>query len=89
MGTSRSLAGEDLQIDALGSWVSPRDTRYPSRWRVRSASLGLDLTVEPVLANQELATTPRYWEGKVSVGGTRGVSAIRGQGYVELVGYAN
>ena len=87
-GASGRIASEDMRIDVLDSWVSPEGTRYPSRWRIRSPSLGLDLAVDPVLANQELQTTPRYWEGKVSVAGTRGGRSVRGRGYVELVGYA-
>jgi hypothetical protein len=41
-----------------------------------------------VLADQELLTTPDYWEGAVDVSGTRAGQNIAGRGYVELVGYA-
>jgi predicted secreted hydrolase len=52
------------------------------------APLELDLELEPVLADQELGTTPRYWEGAVDVNGTRAQRRISGRGYVELTGYA-
>ena len=43
---------------------------------------------KPLLADQELSTQPRYWEGAVRVQGARGVAPVTAQGYVELVGYA-
>ena len=61
---------------------------YPARWRLRSAKLGLDVEVTPVLANQELFTTVRYWEGAVDISGTRNGEPLSGRGYVELTGYA-
>lgn len=86
-GSVRALMSRDVRIDVLRRWTSPRGTRYPSRWRVRVDSLGLDVTVAPVLADQELDTTPRYWEGDVDVSGTRHGKAQSGEGYLELVGY--
>ncbi len=87
-GRTRAISSADVRIDVLDHWTSPRGGVYPSRWRVRVSSLGLDVAVTPVLAGQELDTTPRYWEGDVAVSGTREGRAVAGQGYVELVGYA-
>ena len=87
-GRARSVASSDIDIDVGDHWDSPRGGRYPSRWRVRVAALALDVDVKPVLANQELGTNPRYWEGAVDVSGVRGASKAAGRGYVELVGYA-
>jgi predicted secreted hydrolase len=87
-GRSRALSSADVRIDVLGHWRSPRGGLYPSRWRVRVSSLGLDVGITPVLAGQELDTTPRYWEGDVDVAGARDGRNVAGQGYVELVGYA-
>jgi predicted secreted hydrolase len=61
--------------------------RYPARWRLSVPSAELRLEIEPRLADQELRVGTRYWEGAVGVGGVSGGSAIRGRGYVELVGY--
>jgi predicted secreted hydrolase len=89
-GRAQPLASRDVNIDVLDHWRSPNGAaRYPSRWRVRVASLGLDVTAVPVLADQELETTPRYWEGDVEVAGMRDGKPISGEGYAELVGYAN
>jgi predicted secreted hydrolase len=87
-GKARALSSDDVGIEVLGRWHSPRGTVYPSRWRVRVRSLGLDVEITPVLADQELDTTPMYWEGDAAVRGTRAGHGVRGKGYVELVGYA-
>jgi predicted secreted hydrolase len=52
-------------------------------------SLNHDLDVRPELADQELNTSPRYWEGAVSVGSRAASGTNIGRGYVELVGYAD
>lgn len=87
-GAVRQLAAEDLEIDVLDRWHSARGGSYPARWRLRMPAFGLDVELQPVLADQELDTTPRYWEGAVDVRGRRGGAAISGRGYVELTGYA-
>jgi predicted secreted hydrolase len=86
-GTTRSLRNADVAIDVLDHWDSPRGGRYPARWRLRVPTLALDVEVEPVRADQELATNVRYWEGAVDVRGTRAGRSASGRGYVELVGY--
>lgn len=88
-GAAHPLMSRDVAIEVLDHWTSPDGARYPSRWRLRIASLGLDVTAVPVLANQELETTPRYWEGDVDVSGTRNGTPVAAEGYVELVGYAS
>jgi predicted secreted hydrolase len=86
-GHGRPLAADQVLIDVGDHWTSPRGGRYPSRWRVRVPSAGLDVEVRPVLADQELGTRPRYWEGAVDLRGTESGRDIAGRGYVELVGY--
>ena len=86
-GAVRSLSSGDVQIDVLDHWVSPLGGRYPSRWRLRVPGAGIDVEIRPVLANQELGTRPRYWEGAVDVRGGPGGASAAGRGYVELVGY--
>jgi predicted secreted hydrolase len=87
-GRTTALASADVEISVGDQWRSPRGGRYPSRWRVRVPSLALDFDVQPVLADQELGTRPRYWEGAVDVRGSRAGVKATGRGYVELVGYA-
>ena len=87
-GTTHALANDDVQIDVSDFWQSPRGGRYPARWRLRVKSLALDVDIKPRLANQELDTSTRYWEGAATVTGTRANANIAGRAYVELVGYA-
>ena len=87
-GRAHPLSRGDVRIQVLRYWTDAGGTRYPSRWRLIMPALGLDVTIHPVLADQELVTSPRYWEGAVDVSGTRGGRPLAGRGYVELVGYA-
>jgi predicted secreted hydrolase len=52
----------------------------------------IDLTVRPTVADQELVTAGStgitYWEGSVLVAGRSRGRPVRGEGYVELTGYA-
>jgi predicted secreted hydrolase len=87
-GQSQRLFRDQVQIDVLDYWKNPRGDRYPSHWRVRVPTEGIDVDVRPVLANQELITSARYWEGAVDVTGASAGQKTAGRGYVELVGYA-
>jgi predicted secreted hydrolase len=88
-GSSRPLRLADFQLEGSGEWRSPRSgARYPRRWRVRVPGEALDLDVRPLLADQELDVSFRYWEGAVEVAGTHHGRPVRGRGYVELTGYA-
>jgi predicted secreted hydrolase len=87
-GATRALADADVAIAATGEWRNREGARYPAGWRIRVPSLALDVSVQPVLADQELKTSPAYWEGAVDASGTRAGHAVSGRGYVELVGYA-
>ena len=87
-GAATHLDREDVEVTVLDTWDSPEGGTYPSLWQVRVPRFGLDVTVTPVIANQELFTTVRYWEGAVDVAGSRDGEPISGRGYVELTGYA-
>ncbi len=87
-GLAQHLQQDDVQVEVLDTWESDEGGRYPSRWRVLVPAQALELEVTPVMADQELFTTVRYWEGAVDVVGTRGGRPLEGRGYVELTGYA-
>lgn len=76
---------------ATGSWKSPHTGGvYPMGWHVSVPSAHVDLTLVPMLLDQELANTVggvSYWEGAVDVKDAV-TGAELGQGYVELTGYA-
>ncbi len=92
-GRTRHLSHVELRVEVLDHWVSQASgARYPSHWRISVAPLDLTLELRPLLADQELITNKStrvtYWEGAVTVAGTRDGADVTGQGYVELTGYA-
>jgi predicted secreted hydrolase len=92
-GRTQHLSATDIQLTPLDTWTSPTSkATYPSRWQISIPSLELSLKLTPLLADQELRTTHStqvtYWEGAVTVEGTERGQAIKGQGYVEMTGYA-
>ena len=87
-GQARHLRADEVVIRVTDEWASPRGGTYPARWALELPSIGLQLTITPVIPGQELVTTVRYWEGAVDVQGTRAGQDVAGRGYVELTGYA-
>ena len=92
-GQSRSLSRNEFVVTVLDTWNSPvSGAVYPSRWRLKILPYALDLTISSNLLDQEMqslkSTGVTYWEGSVSVRGTKSGRPIKGQGYVELTGYA-
>lgn len=92
-GAGRSLPLGAFAIEPRGTWTSPHSgATYPAGWTLRVPGEGIELRLEPVLADQELRTGGiagvTYWEGAVRVEGTAGGRPARGRGYVELTGYA-
>jgi len=88
-GDSIALRPGDFEIRVEDRWKSPKGGVYPSRWTVSVPGQGLRLDITPVIADQELFTTVRYWEGAVDVAGERSGKPVSGRGYVELTGYAD
>jgi predicted secreted hydrolase len=86
-GLVRLTAG-DLDIRSTAQWRSRRSGAvYPAAWQIHLPRQDLLLEVRPRLADQEMLTSFRYWEGAVEVYGERDGARIDGQGYVELTGY--
>jgi predicted secreted hydrolase len=91
-GKATHLAREDFQLEATAHWQSPRTgATYPSGWRLRVPRFSIDVTVTPVIPDQELDTRGTtmiiYWEGACAVQGRHGGAEATGRAYVELVGY--
>ena len=78
----------EVEIKVLDQWKSPHtQISYPSKWQLLIPKLDIDLTIIPLINDQELNVRYRYWEGAVNVTGEKLGQAILGQGYVELTGY--
>src|SRR5262249_56382817 len=81
-GKTTTLSASDVTIEETARWKSPRSgASYPSRWRVRVPSAGVDVSVVPVLQDQELvterSTRVTYWEGACDVVTPAGAAAER------------
>ena len=92
-GTSHQLSLQDISLEVLEEWKSPRSgALYPGKWRILIPSFGVDLKVVPLIPNQELMTTDStgivYWEGAVKGEGNSMDRPVTAEGYVELTGYA-
>ncbi len=93
-GTTRSIEPDDIILQQVETWTSPEThATYPSRWKLTLVSLGIHVTIDPVLANQEMVTKDSsgivYYEGAIDITGTDSGKPIRGVGYVEMTGYAD
>jgi len=91
-GQWRHLTRDDFALEATGHWRSPHTgALYPSGWRIRVPRFSVDVSVTPVLKDQELDTRGTtmiiYWEGACTVRGRHGDAEAEGRAYVELVGY--
>ncbi len=91
-GEFTPLGKSDFTIEPTGFWKSPNTgATYPSGWNVKVPKFDLDLTVTPVMENQELDTRGTtmivYWEGACEVAGRADGADVLGRAYVELVGY--
>ena len=86
--TKISLKKDDVTIKNLDTWKSPHSKiTYPSRWHLAVPVQNLEVEIVPLINDQELNVSYRYWEGAVSVNGTKNGKPVSGQGYVELAGY--
>lgn len=88
-GRTETLSSRDVQLKATGWWGSPKSrARYPVRWTLRLPSLNAELSLVPLVENQEVEGALRAWSGAVRVVGTvAGNHPIAGVGFVDLSGY--
>ena len=94
---------QQVDVEVLDTWMPPdleadpgTSRPYPAGWRLRVPGAGLDLTVRPLLDDQENLRPPGgsgpdipYWEGAVAIRATApdGRNIPFGRGFVELTGY--
>jgi predicted secreted hydrolase len=87
-GVRLPLDPETLSVRVTDTWRSARSgATYPSGWVIEGADPALSLVLTPVLRDQELDVSVRYWEGAVDVAGEYGGRRVAGRGFVELTGY--
>jgi predicted secreted hydrolase len=92
VGRKRRLDMTEFSLDPGMYWKSARSgAAYPIGWRISVPNQALELQVRAAISDQELVTGRSgviYWEGAVTVDGTRGGKRVRGRGYLEMTGYA-
>ncbi len=87
-GSARALRADEVLVEALDHWRSPwSGASYPVAFRLRVPALDLELELAALVEGQEMRASFTYWEGAVSVTGTRAGARVGGHGYVELTGY--
>ncbi|GAB6058323.1 lipocalin-like domain-containing protein [Desulfonatronum parangueonense] len=88
------LGPDQIEFTPLQTWTSPASgATYPLHWEIAIPSAELRLRITPRMQDQELLSEPgtggvTYWEGAISVQGTRSDRPVSGLGYAELTGYA-
>lgn len=82
-GSTEALSPEDFELTVLDTWTSPQSgATYAAEWQVVIPKANLDLHIEPLLSEQELNVSYKYWEGAVRIEGSH-----TGYGYIEMTGY--
>lgn len=89
-GIPQPVQKADFEITVLDEWRSPHTQGlYPAAWEIRLNEPDCLLQVRSWMADQEIHfPTVTYWEGAVHFEGTCNGAPARGNGYVELTGYA-
>ena len=89
-GNSQQIQNTDFKISVLDEWRSPHTQGiYPAAWDIRLNEPNCILEVHPWMADQEVNfSTVTYWEGAVRFEGICNGTPARGNGYIELTGYA-
>ncbi len=84
------IPSSSFEITVLDRWRSPHTQgEYPSAWQLWLEDPACVLEVRPWMADQEIHfSAVTYWEGAVRFEGVCNGSPARGNGYVELTGYA-
>jgi predicted secreted hydrolase len=71
----------------LDTYRASSGAEYPSKWELRVPSRSIELTITPLIPDQEHRTSILYWEGAVSAKGSINDKPVSALGYVELTGY--
>jgi predicted secreted hydrolase len=87
-GATRIFGADAFTLTPLDWWRSPASgARYPVGLAVIIPAASLSVQVRPLLEDQELRQTVRYWEGAVDARGQVRGAPLTGSGYLELTGY--
>lgn len=82
-GVKRTIPVPDLTVETW--WQSPGGASYPVAGRLVRRDTNEVIVFQPLIENQELLLTVRYWEGAIRLKNENGDRI--GHGYLELTGY--
>ena len=70
-------------------WKSKKTgAEYPLKWNLQIPSWKLNLNISPIIKKQEMIFgIINYWEGPIKITGKLNKKKIKGDGFMELVGY--
>jgi predicted secreted hydrolase len=89
-GATRVFGPGAFSFRETAWWTSPHTgARYPTALVIEIPSADISLETSPLLDDQELLLSLRYWEGAVSAQGRAGGAPLTASGYLELTGYAH
>jgi predicted secreted hydrolase len=87
-GRQVSLNDGDFELRAIGEWTSSRTgITYPHGWEARFPEANIELTIMPMIEDQEMDVDFVYYEGATEIAGSMAGEQIEGIGFVELTGY--
>ena len=87
-GRQLVISPDDFELTPTGEWTSAESgIVYPSGWHVAFPQHGIELTIEPLIEDQEMDVAFIYYEGATVARGTMNGEPVAGRGYVELTGY--
>ena len=86
-GASQPIKKEEVVLNVTDNWKALDGATYPSGWILQIPAKNIDLKITPVVKDQFLDVSIKYWEGYVKIEGTKNGNRVNGRGYVELTGY--
>lgn len=87
-GAQQTVTEDDFVLTPTKAWTSQRTGfTYPAGWTLTLPALEIDLTIEPLIDDQEMDVSFVYWEGAIGVNGVVRGERVIGRGYAELTGY--
>ena len=84
-GKATEIPIENIDLDITRWWRSDTGSNYPVAGVIHRKDTNKSIVFEPLVDDQLLDLTVRYWEGAISL--TDSNQNAIGRGYMELTGY--
>ena len=84
-----ALTDDDVLFKTNATNKLESGTVYPSKWQISIPKYEIDIQSQVQAKEQEMKLSVKYYEGSISITGTKGKKPLKGYGYVELTGYEN